>query len=210
MEYQLSFLKSLQDLLILRPLFFLGLLCVILLCLFLFRRHHQSPNIRILAGSVLLYYYMCIMLKHVTGVPMLRDWIWMTDLGESIFHPSLQLIPFGADLGFSFFLNIFLFIPFGFLCPMISRSYARLSRTVLTGIGLSLIIELLQLFTLYRATDINDIIANGLGAILGCLCYRLLSGFFFQKKYLLSQSPDPLIHFPVILFFLAFFFTFVS
>lgn len=65
---------------------------------------------------------------------------------------------------------------------MISRSYARLSRTVLTGIGLSLIIELSQLFTLYRATDINDIIANGLGAILGCLCYRLLSGFFFQKN----------------------------
>ena len=34
-------------------------------------------------------------------------------------------------------------------------------------------IEILQLFTLYRATDINDLLTNIVGTMIGYLCFRL-------------------------------------
>ncbi|WP_395970712.1 VanZ family protein [Clostridioides sp. ES-S-0054-01] len=74
----------------------------------------------------------------------------------------------------SFLLNIFLFIPLGFLCPMISRIYERAQNAILLGTGLSLFIEIIQLFTLYRASNVNDLLTNVLGTIIGYLCFRLI------------------------------------
>lgn len=42
------------------------------------------------------------------------------------------------------------------------------------GFGLSLTIELAQLFTQYRATDVDDLITNTVGTLLGYLCFRLI------------------------------------
>ncbi|MDD3220740.1 MAG: VanZ family protein [Lachnospiraceae bacterium] len=43
---------------------------------------------------------------------------------------------------------MFLFVPLGFLCPFISKSFEHIKNTLLIGFGLSLFIEFLQLFTL--------------------------------------------------------------
>ena len=65
-------------------------------------------------------------------------------------------------------LNILLFIPFGFLLPLIWEPYRRIARTVFFGICFSLMIELLQMLT-FRATDVNDLITNTSGAAVGFL-----------------------------------------
>ena len=77
-------------------------------------------------------------------------------------------------------LNILLFVPLGFLLPAIWEEYASLKKVFLVGLGLSLIIEILQLFT-FRLTDIDDLLTNTAGAILG---YNLLNLFYkkFPKK----------------------------
>lgn len=65
-------------------------------------------------------------------------------------------------------LNLLLFLPLGIFLPVLWKNGGSLWRTTLFGFGLSLSIEVLQLFTL-RATDVNDLITNTLGTLLGCL-----------------------------------------
>ena len=74
-------------------------------------------------------------------------------------------------------LNIFLFVPLGIMLPFLWEEYRDLKATMMFGFRLSLAIELLQIFT-YRSTDINDIIANTLGAVLGYFVFRTTSRKF--------------------------------
>ncbi len=71
-------------------------------------------------------------------------------------------------------LNVILFLPFGFLLPVIWERFRTIIPTVLAGLLFSLTIELSQLFT-FRATDINDLIGNTLGTVLGFLLAKAVS-----------------------------------
>lgn len=84
------------------------------------------------------------------------------------FDPNLNFIPFGdmlSDLSGTF-LNVILFVPLGLFLPLLWRTFQSLRKTLLLGLCFSLGIELLQIFTL-RATDINDLITNTVGAFMG-------------------------------------------
>ncbi len=69
-------------------------------------------------------------------------------------------------------LNVLLFLPLGFFLPVLWQKFKVSGWTVLFGLGLSVLIELLQIFTL-RATDINDLMTNTFGTFLGFLLGRL-------------------------------------
>lgn len=77
-------------------------------------------------------------------------------------------------------LNILLFIPFGFLVPAIWKERRSLKKVALMGFGLSLIIETLQIFT-FRLTDIDDLIFNTLGAVLGYYIWIIFLHFAPKK-----------------------------
>ena len=84
------------------------------------------------------------------------------------FDRNLNLKPFAylfSDFGNSF-LNVLLFIPLGLFLTVLWKRYRSFLRTILFGFGFSLVIELLQMFT-RRATDVNDLMTNTLGAALG-------------------------------------------
>ncbi|MFE5541404.1 VanZ family protein [Streptomyces sp. NPDC056519] len=74
----------------------------------------------------------------------------------------------------TFFLNIVLFIPFGFLLPLISRRDLPVLGVILRALAASVAIELTQL-VMYLAlgaggtTDVDDLIANTLGGAIGAL-----------------------------------------
>ena len=92
------------------------------------------------------------------------------------FELSLTLRPFlpmMTDIK-NTILNIFLFLPLGVMLPFLWKKYNRLADTLLFAFGMSLSIEVLQILT-YRATDINDLIANTLGAIVGYFIFRITS-----------------------------------
>lgn len=91
------------------------------------------------------------------------------------FELTVNLLPFvgmPADLKNSV-LNIALFVPLGFFLPVLWDKYASKRRTMLFGLGMTLFIELLQIFT-FRTTDINDIITNVFGTFLGWLSANIL------------------------------------
>lgn len=73
--------------------------------------------------------------------------------------------------------NIAAFIPFGILLPMILRTRWSLPVVVIGAVALSAAIELGQMAAsvwlgfAYRSTDIDDIILNSLGAVVGYVAY---------------------------------------
>ncbi len=73
--------------------------------------------------------------------------------------------------------NVVLFLPLGILLPMLSERSRRFRRMLLTAAFLSLSIETIQFFLRFvgndRAVDIDDVLLNTLGALLGFGIYKL-------------------------------------
>lgn len=78
--------------------------------------------------------------------------------------------------------NILLFIPLGFGIPLFFNKKNKLSKIILYGFTASLTIELIQLFTPYNTTDIDDVIFNTLGAVLGFIIFNIIYKIFKNTK----------------------------
>lgn len=109
--------------------------------------------------AVLFVLYINAMLG-VVGIPSAQFIRW---------DPEINWIPFrdfsSANIvGMS--LNILMFIPFGAFLPIYFGRFWKMSTTVFAGAFMSFTIEVLQLFT-FRLTDIDDLIMNTLGTLLG-------------------------------------------
>lgn len=71
--------------------------------------------------------------------------------------------------------NILVFVPFGFLAAMSSRKRSFL-RTSLDGFLLSLMVETFQLLTMVGSFDVDDLILNTFGVMLGFLGFVFCNG----------------------------------
>ncbi|WP_409509189.1 VanZ family protein [Bacillus spizizenii] len=92
-------------------------------------------------------------------------------------------------------LNILLFIPFGFALSIL---FEKLKKTsiILIGFFSSLVIESLQ-FTYsqylgynYRSFDVNDLIMNTLGTLIGVLIFTLLRRYLKEQNLLLNNNEN--------------------
>ena len=129
----------------------------------------------VLSGLFVLY--LCEMFD-VVGIPAAQYIRW---------EPNISLIPFSDEthwLGVQRVLNAVMFAPFGFLLPVLWRGCRKWGVTTLAGFLLSLTIEILQMFC-FRATDVDDLLMNTLGAGFGFFAAWL----FFHKKW--AREPAP-------------------
>lgn len=152
------------------------------------------------------------MLTKIVGIPTLKEYIRLLGLGESFFHPNINLIPFSEGVSLGFVFNIFLFIPLGFLCPIISKCYQHAKNVFFIGCGLSVSIEIVQLFTLYRATDIDDLITNVVGTLIGYFCFRFVHKVIIEKIHDRNDFTEPhyMRYIPVIIIGMTFVLGFFS
>lgn len=126
-------------------------------------------------AAILLFGVFVIVILSATGITPLNGFHTNPTLN------SANLVPFAGIKAYlndyhSFAVlniwgNIFLFLPYGFFLPLIWRKNSAL-KTALHGLLFSLLIETWQLF-LSRNTDIDDIILNTTGALLGYAAFKL-------------------------------------
>lgn len=108
---------------------------------------------------------------------------------------EINLIPFQSDGIMTYILNIIMFLPLGFLIPLIWKEYRNSPKILLIGFGFSLSIEICQLFN-RRNTDIDDLIMNTLGAVAGYFIWKLTKRLFrnINQKAISLSRLEPVIY----------------
>lgn len=77
--------------------------------------------------------------------------------------------------------NIVAFMPYGFLLPMIKKTCKNGWRIFFWSLGFSFGVEVTQLVTKTGAFDVDDLMLNTIGGLLGFVVYRIFQKYR-QKK----------------------------
>ena len=73
--------------------------------------------------------------------------------------------------------NVVMFVPLGFFLPAIWQKLWKFWLFLPAVVGVILAVELVQLFTLLGKCDVDDVLLNKAGALIGFAVYKLLAKF---------------------------------
>ena len=127
-------------------------------------------------GKILFILYIGFLLYFL----IFSDWYGRTG-GMNEYHYNLVLFKeikrfwsYREQLGWVSFANLFgnvlIFMPFGFFMPMASR-YRSFFLTLFYSFGLSLLVETFQLFTKVGSFDVDDLLLNTIGGVIGYIFF---------------------------------------
>lgn len=117
----------------------------------------------------------------VAGIDSVWGIISKGGLIETFQQANIGIIPFQSDGLFTYCMNVIMLMPLGFLLPYIWRNFRNPIKVALTGLVFSVFIEFAQLPT-NRLVDIDDLLMNTLGAVLGYVVWKMIGNHFFNKK----------------------------
>ena len=78
--------------------------------------------------------------------------------------------------------NVLIFVPFGFFLPMASK-YRSFFSTMFAGFGLSLCVEVFQFITRVGSFDVDDLLLNTIGGIVGHIIYEIFGAVGRRNAY---------------------------
>lgn len=151
------------------PMLVVFIVAIVLLRFFYLQNHREK----------FCFYKEFLYLLAILYIWLLFEILTMTELNS---YGGMNLVPFSEilryDVGTTMFNynvigNILIFIPFGFLCGKYINPKKIWPIIIITGIT-SAVVEFVQL-NIGRAFDIDDIILNVVGGIIGYLLYIGLS-----------------------------------
>lgn len=156
---------------------------VILTVAFQITRTFRRKNVGYIVAAYLFMTYFIVAFELV-GFPCLRESKASLEVYGSVIRPIVNLVPFADGYSHTDTLNIIFFIPFGFMLPLMWDKFKSFPWTMLYGFLFSAFIEISQLFTMNRATDVTDLIVNTLGACIGWVLYSVI----FRKLNLANKD----------------------
>ena len=128
-------------------------------------------------GKVLFVLYILFIFYFL----LLSDWYGRSGEMQE-YHCNLELFKeirrfwtYRAQLGMKAVIqnivgNVLIFVPFGFFMPMASR-YRSFLTTAFYGFGISLCVEIFQLLTRVGSFDVDDLLLNTIGGIVGYILF---------------------------------------
>ncbi len=133
-----------------------------------------------------IYVILMIWLLFIQRIKYIR----FENYGETLIH-NLNIIPFRTIIEYinpdkeilnhaiiNLAGNIVMFIPLGFFLPFVKSACAKFKNIILTTIIIITVVEIIQLITLTGSFDVDDIILNVVGSIIGYLLHKL----FFKNN----------------------------
>ena len=186
-----------------------ALIGVILLVYNLIRKFRKQKKVMIPTGRLLLCAVFIIYLVVVVGATMLRYRMHSFSGGIGEIYPLFYSYKeawnhFSAREWRNIILNIMMFVPFGFLLPLVSKKFQVFWETYLAGFLLTFLIEMTQLLFNLGICELDDLMNNTVGAMIGYGLYRL---FALAVKKWIKQEIKVL---PIVYFQIPFLLTTVS
>lgn len=161
---------------------FVGLACAIILYLVLSlcRRSgkYDGSRARIVDKSI-AFFFGIVYSYLVLGVTYLCR--------EPVFEQVISFRPFSAPLGnprlWAYFVeNIIMFLPYGFILPILIGYFEKWYRCLFAGIISSAFIEAIQYMSARGKAQIDDVLLNTFGMMLGWVIFTVIA-FIYRKKH---------------------------
>jgi glycopeptide antibiotics resistance protein len=146
----------------------------------------SRPRLRRLFGTAFLVYAALVLAITIFPIHPRPDSYWLGAPWWTMIH----WIPGDVDAP-SFVLNVIMLIPYGVLAPLLWRRFDSVRSLALLAVASSSGIEAVQFVigvTLgsRRTVDVNDLIANTGGALVGLLILRLALPYASQRRVVRS------------------------
>ena len=150
----------------------------------------KAYKVRHIIWIYIYLFYGYLAVQEAAGIGTIWDLIAYGKLDNSI-----NLIPFSSEGAMTYILNIIMFMPLGFLLPLIWKNFRNAKKVVLMGFLMSLAIEICQLFNI-RTTDIDDLMMNTLGAVIGYFIWKLTKRLFknINHKSISLSKLEPIVY----------------
>ncbi len=132
-------------------------------------------TVRDIVILALLMAYLILMVDKTQFPIFTENSAMQKELGGIKLGRDINLIPFKDALHMTSVLNIFMFVPVGFLLGMLKGK--KWKRITVVGLIISFLVESGQLLTNvfigynFRTADVNDLIFNTVGTVVGLLIY---------------------------------------
>lgn len=136
-------------------------------------------------AGVFLFAFLLAGILTLTGVPAFQEFHFDANIN------MIPMVEFFSNFR-QYFENMLLFMPLGFLVPLLWRREQMVEKTVSIGFLFSLFIETVQLFS-FRATDIDDLLMNTMGTWLGYLLFLAINRVFPRTcgRFGVGEKPEP-------------------
>ncbi|MFF0831101.1 VanZ family protein [Brevibacillus sp. NPDC003359] len=86
--------------------------------------------------------------------------------------------------------NIAVFVPLGFLLPLLFVSFKNMHRVFFLTLGASLVIEMLQFLFALGSIDVDDLLLNGLGGLVGYGLFRIGTSMMDRYRRKIQSDDD--------------------
>ena len=173
----------------------LTLLVSAILYFIIFAFNLRNKTFKEIIICTLMYIY-GIFVVHITIFPIPLDSIGAEILRISSSDNYINLIPFNGLFEYDKYSfirqvvgNIVMFIPLGLLLPLLAQKYRNIKVIIKYSLFTSLLIEIAQLIIsiivikgAFRVFDIDDLIMNVLGGIIGYVLYSNLRTIFEKSS----------------------------
>lgn len=144
------------------------------------KKYRALGKVLFFAYIIFLVYFLCF-----------AEWYGRTGVSQEyrynleLFKEIRRFIEYREELGaFAVFTNLFgnilIFVPYGFFISVASVKH-RFCKAVLYSFVLSLGVELFQLVTRVGSCDVDDILLNTIGGVLGYLAFWICNGI--RRRY---------------------------
>lgn len=157
------------------------------------RRYRILGKVMFVLYIAFLVYFLCF-----------AEWYGRTEPSEGyrynlvLFKEIMRFIEYREELGvFAVFANLFgnilIFVPYGFFISMASTSRG-VFQTLFYSFALSLGVEIFQLFARVGSFDVDDLLLNTLGGVLGyilfLICNIIRRKCYGQKRKLYKKADS--------------------
>jgi len=181
-EFLKYVLWELQNSLILAVLAGAVALGCILAVRFLFKRKYGAER-KFPWGRVILYFLFALYLAVVLFLTVFRGNQMNWQINLHLFRAWREALNnFSQHRWLNVLLNIAMFLPLGFLLPLLGKKFRKWYSVFPVGFCFSLFIELLQLALARGVFDVDDLFCNTLGAGMGFFAVMAILSFPGEKR----------------------------
>ncbi len=151
--------------------FFIVVFCLLFFCIinkFVYKKEIKAK--KLIIPTIFLFYIVILLCATFAG----RSSNYKTTFNWNLFSSYKEAYITGEKSAWlNLILNILIFIPMGFLLPLLSKKLNKWYKVVSVGFIITLIIEFTQLLRHVGIFEIDDIFNNTLGTIIGFFIIKI-------------------------------------